>query len=70
MEESNGEIDEPMVLRPLKLEETSVKLRQARRLRRLLKLKVQRGYPPLSMESLVRTLPKQWQTCNMKLVVF
>ena len=77
MEESDGEIDEPMVLRPLKLEETTVKLlrqdaasKEVAREWRMLKLKVQPGYPPLSMESLAADTPKVVVTYSMILVVF
>ena len=77
MEESDGEIDEPMVLRPLKLEESSVKLlrqdaasKEVAQKRRPLKLKVQHEYPPLSMESLVADTPRAVVTCSMILVVF
>ena len=68
-EELNGEIHEPMLLRPLKLEETSERfLRQNAASKEVprdwrllkLKLKVQCGYPPLSMESLVADTPKLW----------
>ena len=61
----------------LKLEETTVNLlrqdaasKEVSREWRMLKLKVQRGYPPLSMESLVADTPNAVVTCSMILVVF